>query len=474
MSNHDRNRHGHYLEFRKKYPRFIYRGYSITETDESLNLEFDFEIPGLAEFTPRWEIAKLESYSMDIEDKRLHQLVFSLGMVELVSYWKTTCPPEIRIQCGQLSEEQVKWWKKLYKEGLGEFFYLNGIEIDNSFVSISCENADSSGFSNYGIKNSIKSPTKKVLIPIGGGKDSAVTIELLEGFAERFCYIINPRKATLDTVAKSSVPLDKTITARRKLDPDMLALNKQGFLNGHTPFSAIVAFSSVIAAYVHGIGLTALSNESSANEPTVLGSNVNHQYSKSLEFESDFINYEEKHISSGVKYFSLLRPLTEIGIAEIFSRLEQYHDIFRSCNSGSKEDKWCAKCPKCLFVYIILSPFVGQKRLADIFGESMLNNPAMKPDFEKLIGLKAEKPFECVGSCDEVNAAMQELVRRLDSDKVPLPELADYYKKLRAGKSFETDHDISAMCRSYDENNFVPEELSDWVTKKICKILQTP
>ncbi len=437
------------MEYRKKYPEFIYSGYAVSESGNALRLDFHFIIPGLAEFRPHWSIVKPASYTVDTNDKRLDELAFSLGMVELASYWKTTCPPEVRIACGSLSKAQSDWWKKLYKKGLGEFFYTNGIEIDDDFMNITSRQRSH----DVPEGKEYNSAGSKVLIPIGGGKDSAVTLELLKGHAERSCYVINPRKATLDTVRAGSIPGGNVIIANRTLDENMLSLNKQGFLNGHTPFSALVAFSSVLAAYIHGIDYVAFSNESSANEPTVLDSEVNHQYSKSFEFETDFLDYESRYISTGIKCFSLLRPLTEIGIARIFSRLEQYHAVFRSCNAGSKEDIWCGSCPKCLFVYIILSPFLSRDKMIGIFGKDLLDDMEMLHSFKKLIGLEPEKPFECVGSRDEVNAALQELARQYGASNEPLPGLVEFYK----GLGIKEKYDIEKMCSSYDENNHVPD-----------------
>ena len=134
----------------------------------------------------------------------------------------------------------------------------------------------------------------------------------------------------------------------------MLELNRQGYLNGHTPFSALVAFSGIIAARMHGLSMVALSNESSANESTVQGSTVNHQYSKSFKFEEDFHYYQNTYLRGSAYYFSLLRPLSEFQIARYFAGQKQYHGIFRSCNAGSRTDSWCGHCPKCLFVYLIL------------------------------------------------------------------------------------------------------------------------
>ena len=445
-----KDRNEDFLRFRREYPKFVYSGYTVSESTQSLGLDFHFIIPGLAEFRPHWDIRKPEDNTININDKRLNELAFSLGMVELVSYWKLTCSPEIYIECGSLSEKQIQWWKKLYKKGLGEFFYINAVEHCDDLMSFTCGGASGT----EDVDGIASVDDSKVLIPIGGGKDSAVTLELLKNAAQRYCYIINPRKATLETVAASSLSDKSIIIANRTIDENLLALNKRGFLNGHTPFSALVAFSSVLAAYINGIKYVALSNESSANESTVLDSDVNHQYSKSFEFESDFVDYEKEYISSDVEFFSFLRPLTELSIAKIFSELKEYHPVFKSCNVGSKEDVWCAACPKCLFVYIILAPFLSEDEMIGIFGKNMLDDTTLTSTFDKLTGKRPEKPFECVGSREEVNAAMQELVRKYKSSRHNPPALVKYYSELDVtGK-----YDIAEMCGRIDNNNHVPEK----------------
>jgi len=458
-----------YFELRKQYPEFSYDEFRISDLGSYLSIDFHYTINGLAEFTPNWKISKLNYKNIRLEDEHLNKLVFSLGMVELISYWKITCSPNVRIRCGSLSESQTAWWMKLYRKGLGEFFYTNGINIKDDFMNLIGEEFITENY--FTTQNSNKSSdnlsiNSKVLVPIGGGKDSVVTLELLKNYAERYCYIINPRKATHDTVAAGSITNNHIIIANRTLDENMLSLNKRGFLNGHTPFSALVAFSSVIAAYIHDIKYVALSNESSANESTVLDTDINHQYSKSIEFESDFISYEDKYIASGIRYFSLLRPLTEISIAKIFSRFEKYHPIFQSCNVGSKKDIWCGNCPKCLFVYIILSPFLELSKMVCIFGKDMLNDLELKQTFEKLIGLQKEKPFECVGSRDEVNAAIQEIIYQYESRNKSLPALLVYYKDLNIGKKYN----LLECCTQFDENNHVPDYFVNTIKREINRI----
>lgn len=106
-------------------------GYHIAETESTYELTYDFEIPTLAEFHPRWIFGKNAAHPINVQtDAVFRNLVFQLGMVELVSYWKITCSPRVEVAAGALEPEQISWWKTLYFGGLGEFFYVNGIDSD--------------------------------------------------------------------------------------------------------------------------------------------------------------------------------------------------------------------------------------------------------------------------------------------------------------------------------------------------------
>ena len=83
-----------------------------------------------------------------------------------------------------------------------------------------------------------------------------------------------------------------------------------------------------------------MSNEHSASTPNLVRGalEINHQYSKSFEFEAALQKYIHTYISPDLEYFSLLRPLTEVAIAKRFAQHEQYHAIFRSCNTAFRQD----------------------------------------------------------------------------------------------------------------------------------------
>jgi len=261
-----------FLELRKKYPNFIYDKYEIIDEEEQYKLVFTFEIPNLTVFNPTIIIPKKGLKNSNINQEYFNELVFHIGLIELVSYFKCTCSPNVIIKCGYLNEEQINWFKKLYYNGLGEFLYLNGINIseeDLMHITVVKEKLYLPNINYHGIGN---------LIPIGGGKDSVVTLELLNCEKDiNSPFIINPKEVTLNSCKIDGYLEEDIITIKRSIDKNLLELNKQGFLNGHTPFSSLVAFVTYLCAYLSGKRYILLSNESSANEPTVPGTNINHR-----------------------------------------------------------------------------------------------------------------------------------------------------------------------------------------------------
>ncbi len=460
------SRQDFYKECRDRFPTFTYEDYSYQLSDDEISITYSFSIDGLSSFHPTWRIARLNTVDYQLDNDLIDEMVFSLGMVELISYWKIACPPSVIIKSHSITKAQMDWWKKLYWGGLGEFYYTNGItDSIDSFMRITCdENTPAYTVKPSALKHPDMNSNAKVMIPIGGGKDSVVSIELLNGKADRYCYIINSRGATEETAITANLK-DKTIYAKRTLDSNMLDLNKQGYLNGHTPFSALVAFSSIIAGYLNGISYVALSNENSANESTVEGSYVNHQYSKSYEFEEDFRKYESQFINSGVYYFSFLRPLSELQIAMLFSRFKAYHGIFKSCNVGSKQDIWCGHCPKCLFVYIILSPYLSLDELDKIFGKRLFEDESLMDDFDKLCGVIPEKPFECVGSRDEVNASLAEAISQYEAKGVQLPVLLAHYKDMAHGDVIPFKNYKGQFASVHGLNDYFAKIVKDAIEK---------
>lgn len=144
------------------------------------------------------------------------------------------------------------------------------------------------------------------------------------------------------------------------------------------------------------------------------------RYSKSFAFEQAFARHLQRHVVEGVRYFSLLRPLSEVAIARRFARYEKYFPVFRSCNAAFRQaverrpTGWCCDCPKCRFVFLVLAPFVEKKRMVATFGRDMLDDGTQIEGFAELCGLRRHKPFECVGEIEESAAVMRHLAGMAD------------------------------------------------------------
>ena len=108
-----------FKKFREEYKEFYFNNYSIREDEAAIYLEYEFEIPNLTKFNPTTKILKKSMSFKDINSDCVKNMVFHIGLIELVSYWKCTCTPKIIIKCGHLNDEQISWWKKIYFYGLG-------------------------------------------------------------------------------------------------------------------------------------------------------------------------------------------------------------------------------------------------------------------------------------------------------------------------------------------------------------------
>lgn len=464
---------------RRKYPRFIYEKYSYKISGNNLEIFFAFLIGTKIKFRPKIVIENIDKSQIDKIGKRvLNNLIFNLGLMEIPTYWKTTCSPEIIIKAGFLNSEQIKWWKDLIIKGMGQFFYENRIDFSQPgflkiiYPSIAKGEDERKFIDSKNNKNSKKFNKKlkkdKFLIAMGEGKDSIVTLELLKKKKlDLNCFVVNPNKIHFKILKKASIT--NPIIVERKIDPKLLELNRKGFLNGHTPVTASYSFLAVFCALLFNFGRVIFSNEKSSDESNLkyLGKTINHQYSKSSDFEKKFQNYIKKYLASDIDYFSFLRPLSEIQIAKIFSKFPQYFPLFLSCNEAKKTYsgvekptfKWCCKCSKCLFVFTILYPFLEEKQLIKIFGQNLFNKKEFLPIMLQLIGEKGIKPFECVGTKKENLLAFYLSWRKYrERFSVKLPFLLKYFEEKILLKHSNLKKESIKILNSWNNQNNLPKE----------------
>ena len=367
---------------------------------DSLETSFRYTTGSDHSFTHKIVFENIEPVGQHPE--QIEPFVFNLGLAEMPSYWKATASPTILVEAGTIRAGQEAFWHRLFMGGMGEYFYRNDIDFTPpDFLQISNGDNPKTPFELMAIAT-----LDSIIVPVGGGKDSAVTLEILRQFMPIYSLVINPQPASLEVSALAG--FTKPITVKRVIDPKLIELNEQGYLNGHVPFSASVAFMALLAAATDGSKYIAVSNERSSDEGNIeyLGHQINHQYSKSLEFETDFNNYIHCHLTSDIGYFSFLRPLYELQIAKLFASMKKYFDNFRSCNKGRETNSWCGRCPKCISIALTLLPWTDESTITNIFGKNPLKDPDNQQTIREMQGLEKTKPFECVTTFEEARVCL--------------------------------------------------------------------
>jgi UDP-N-acetyl-alpha-D-muramoyl-L-alanyl-L-glutamate epimerase len=333
--------------------------------------------------------------------------LFSLSLALGISYYKLFPTKKLIVETWFLDEAQKDFWKDFYINWLGEFFYRNKLDY-----------REYGNFESKSQKHIQKSLQKKLqnksLLPIGWGKDSIVSSEILEQNKKNYTPFIFWKK---DDIKENQLKIiqKQAIFIKRELSPNLFTLTKQGYYNGHIPISGIISFVSLFVAYLYDYKNIIFSNEKSANSGNTFlwELEINHQYSKSLDFEGKLRDYIKLYISDEIEYFSLLRGFYEIKIASFFASFwKKYFSSFSSCNTNFKinqEQKsqklWCNTCPKCVFVYSILRPFLSEQENSEIFWKELYQDETLENLFLEIWGWKDFKPFECVGEEEEARLA---------------------------------------------------------------------
>jgi UDP-N-acetyl-alpha-D-muramoyl-L-alanyl-L-glutamate epimerase len=392
---------------------------------------------------PRWDTEAARAAA---------RLVFLLAGV---SYYKTAAPPVIDLGPAAVTEAELAFLREFYLQGLGEFAYRNNLDL--APLRIEARRADAPA------TTSPAPSAGRALVPFGGGIDSIVVVERVRRLADAALFVVSrpgDRFAAIEEpAAVTGLPV---VRAEREIDPQLLRSAELGFLNGHVPVTGILSAIAVLAATLQDWDSVVMSNEWSASIPTLQyqGRPVNHQYSKSAEFEAAFRGVLAEQGQDHPEYFSWLRDRTELWVGKQFAALEEYHGSFRSCNKAfytdpaRRLDHWCGQCDKCCFIDLILAPFMPAQALQRIFmhtGEP-LDNPELAPKFRALLGAGA-KPFECVGEVNECRAAV--LLAAGRDDRAGCRLLQELAAEVASWPDAPSAPDAAAMLRPVGEN-FIP------------------
>ena len=376
-----------------------------------------------------------------------------LHLIAGVSYYKAGVPGEIVVEGAAVDATAAEFVDEIYLHGLAEFAYQNELDLRGRIR-----------FPRDG-EGPAPAPVldlpRKTLVPIGGGKDSLVSVEMLKRVGEPMTAVwVGDSALIAACVQRTGLP---ALNIKRRLAPELFEYNRLGAWNGHIPVTAINSAILLCAALLYGYDAIAFSNERSASAATLEydGQPVNHQWSKSLDFERRLREYTKLHIAADLHYFSLLRPWSELAVTRAFAAGARYDDVFSSCNRNFRirgerpADRWCGQCPKCHFVFLALAPFVAKPRLLAIFGRNLLDDASLAPGFDALLEYREHKPFECVGEGRESRAAMHALAQRPEWREDAL--VARYAEEIEA--QLDRDELALAPLLTPAPEHFLPERL---------------
>jgi UDP-N-acetylmuramoylalanine--D-glutamate ligase len=346
------------------------------------------------------EVPVLNDLPSGLVDKILQNVHIIVG----ISYYKFYCATEVKIPY-LLTKREADFWDIVYKKGLGEFYFKNNLNPNKSPRFSYSKTARP--------KNFRIEKNNKCLVSVSGGKDSIVAAELFKdgGFDLTAIFTEAQRESEIVNNVINKLGL-KSLKFRRMLDHK---ISDQHKYNGHVPVSAMFAFLGILYAVLYKHSYCVMANEYSSNfgNTKYKGEVINHQWSKSSEFENLFSDYVKNFITPDVKYFSLLRPFYEIRIAEMFCEHKKYFSYFSSCNKNFTVEKaerhnlWCGECPKCVFAFTLLSAFLGKEELLGVFKKNLYQDSNLLPLFRDVLGLGKMKPFDCVGTFEESRASFK-------------------------------------------------------------------
>jgi len=301
---------------RDDYPVFRIEGARATPSPAGVTVEFAFAA-GELRFQPAVEFTGLtRDEAAAVVTPTARRMIRALAIIEAFSYWKALCSPVIEVALPAPDAAEPDWWRSFWPGAMGEFFYRNGIDYTvPGFLEIkAAATAEPAGLAGAGDERALAAPP---LVMFSGGKDSLALARVVRsrgGPADFFLY--NPTARQRD-LARPLAAGGRFVDVRRTILPELLRLNAAGHPNGHTPFSAYLAIAAMLAGYLRGSEFVVAGNSRSDVEPNVesyLGRPVNHQWTKSYEFETALAAYRDRWLPGAPRYSSPLRPLYELQI----------------------------------------------------------------------------------------------------------------------------------------------------------------
>jgi UDP-N-acetyl-alpha-D-muramoyl-L-alanyl-L-glutamate epimerase len=463
----DTSRRAQVERLRRAYPVFRIDAARARPTSQAITLEFHFTA-ATHTFQPTVHLHGLNpGETARIHTPTARRLIRALAIIEAFSYWKAFCSPIIDVAVPPPDPAEQAWWQSFWPAAMGEFFYRNHIDFTTpGFLKITTAPgtpAETPPRSSAHTAASHAAGTPP-LVMFSGGKDSlALTLAIRDvdtSPADFFVY--NPTPAQRD-LAGSLTNGGRILTVRREILPELLALNAANHPNGHTPYSAYLAVAALLAGYLRGSPLVLAGNSRSDDEPNIesyLGRPINHQWTKSHQFETALSEYRDRWLPGAPTYSSPLRPLFELQIiASLTHNIDAYLQT-ASCNR-TKGNGWCLACAKCAWVFLATSAVFGHDLAVRKTGGDMFTNPALSDLYQRMAGLTGTKPFECTGTEEEVRSAIHAIGHQRSPRDLPALTTCLQHPDITTARP------LTALLADWGHDNLVPPAIKTRIRKTI-------
>ena len=285
----------------------------------------------------------------------------------------------------------------------------------------------------------------EILAFCGGGKDSLVSMKLLERAEiphSSFVYSNSVYGTAQQQHDLNEGLLEHGVQFKRhaqwiydsfvdspvtKLYPEY---NIESIVAAETPASIFGVLPIVLQ---HGYRYIALAHERSANVGNLIwdatGEDVNHQWGKSFEAECLINDYLHSEFVANVSYFSLLQPIYDV---LIFNLLRSDLGAISQTHSCNLKKPWCCRCPKCAYVWLNYMAYLPTDLIDSIFNVNLFDLEENQLWYYQMLGLGTHTPFECIGQVAETRLAF-ELCRRKGLSGKAMDMYAENFPQLDIG-----------------------------------------
>jgi len=252
---------------------------------------------------------------------------------------------------------------------------------------------------------------ERVMLLMGGGKDSLYSYQLLRaaGFDVE-CFYMTEASRTWQQLRKTHCALGKEVVQHRAfLNANQMGAVECRYQRDYTTQFQVgqALFLSIPYALGRNCKYIAIGAERSANGATgnYCGVRINHQFEKSAPFLGILNRHFDARFGNGLRVFSPLHGLFDLGIYARFLRSKKLLDLQSSCGGSNSRQRHCGRCEKCAFVAALLaglSPDVGAH--GKLFPTNPLEDTAL---FDEWYQGRFERPLACVGSLRELRTALR-------------------------------------------------------------------